>query len=246
FTMDPLSVLREYVAGRRSRRDITTEKGSFGIFDDVAYAKDAKTSLYQYGKTSVFYTLESILHLWDNRNLQHPIYVRNASGAGIMAVTRADRREILEFLVGERTGLPSNHDPLAPLSSTIPLSIFVDLEGPDRKKQKLDPSALKAPRIDHLLNDGPSMQSQQDAGKLRDLNEQLTADKIAALRMKRKNNQRKNITETLDENDLTSENSVMKVDRGDLRDLERTWRVRENCLEAATKSFASVLTVLSG
>eukprot|EP00080_Pristionchus_pacificus_P021005 PDM81025.1 cdc-73 [Pristionchus pacificus] len=246
FTMDPLSVLQEYVAGRRSRRDITTDKGSFVIFDDVAYAKDAKTSLFQYGKTSVFYTLESILYLWDNRNLQHAIYVRNASGAGIMAVTRADRREMLEFLKSERTELPTNHDPLAPLSSTIPLSMFADLEGPERKKQKLDPSAMKAPRIDHLLNDGPSMQTQQDAGELRDLNEQLTADKIAALRMKRKNNQRKNITQTLDEGDLAGGDTTMQVDRGDLRDRERVWRTRDNCLEAATKSFASVLTLLNG
>ncbi|GMS80369.1 hypothetical protein PENTCL1PPCAC_2544 [Pristionchus entomophagus] len=242
--MDPLSVLQEYVAGRRSRRDITNENGSYVIFDDVAYAKDAKTSLFQYGKNGVFYTLESILYLWDNRSLSHPVYVKNASGAGIMAVTRADRREMLEYLQSVRTELPANHDALAPISSTIPLSMFADLEGPERKKQKLDPSAHKAPRIDHLLNDGPSMQTQQDAGELRDLNEQLTADKIAALRMKRKNNQRKNITQTLDEGDLASGDTSMQVDRGDLRDRERVWRTRENCLEAATRSFSSVLTLL--
>lgn len=51
---------------------------------------------------------------------------------------------MLEFLKSERTELPTNHDPLAPLSSTIPLSMFADLEGPERKKQKLDPSAMKA------------------------------------------------------------------------------------------------------
>ncbi|GMT11662.1 hypothetical protein PFISCL1PPCAC_2959, partial [Pristionchus fissidentatus] len=243
-TMDPLVVLQEYASGRRPRRDIETESGSFIIFGDVAYAKDAKTSLFQYGKNHIYYTVESLIYLWDNRALQHAIYVRNASGAGIMAVTRADRREMLDYLKGDRPDLPSNHDKFAPISSTIPLSMFSDLEGPERKKPKLDPSAATAPRIDHLLNDGPSMQTQQDAGEIRDLNEQLTADKIAALRMKRKNNQRKNITQTLDEGDLASADAA-QVDRGDLRDRERVWRTRENCLEAATRSFASVLTMLN-
>lgn len=44
-----------------------------------------------YGRQNEYYTLESLLLLWENREMQHTAYVKDASGKGIQCVTRPDR-----------------------------------------------------------------------------------------------------------------------------------------------------------
>lgn len=61
------------------------------VFGDVAYPRNVKTNLTVYGKQNDYYTLESLLLLWENREMQHTAYVKDASGKGIQCVTRPDR-----------------------------------------------------------------------------------------------------------------------------------------------------------
>ena len=61
------------------------------MFGDVAYPHDAKTNLGVYNKQDEYYSIESILHFWNMRDLQHTAYVRDVSGRGIASITRVQR-----------------------------------------------------------------------------------------------------------------------------------------------------------
>lgn len=61
------------------------------VFGDAAYPRDVRTNLTVYGRQNEYYTLESLLLLWENREMQHTAYVKDASGKGIQCVTRPDR-----------------------------------------------------------------------------------------------------------------------------------------------------------
>lgn len=61
------------------------------IFGDVAFPHDAKTNLSVYNKSDEYYSIESILYLWRNREMTHTTYVKDASGKGIQPITRPQR-----------------------------------------------------------------------------------------------------------------------------------------------------------
>uniref|UniRef100_A0A1I7X0T8 CDC73_N domain-containing protein n=1 Tax=Heterorhabditis bacteriophora TaxID=37862 RepID=A0A1I7X0T8_HETBA len=195
---DPLRFLHEYAIGERQIKEIIHNNEKYFAFGDQAYKKDTPTNLLVYGKQNEYYTIESLWFLWENRSLAHPAYVRDATASNIKAVTRPDRREILEYLKGERSEIPSNHNASQPPPAPIATNRLVPdgpLE-PERKKMKLEPSIAKGQRIDQLLNKDIRG---EDKPELRALNDSLTADKIAALKKKRMNHQKRNIASTMDE-----------------------------------------------
>ena len=109
---DPLKLLQEYASGKREIRELVHvscvmkftsgfkihiapfrfQKGKlYYVFGDIAYPHDAATNFQVYSKADEYYTIESILQLWKNQELQHNIYVKNVSGRGIQPVTRMQR-----------------------------------------------------------------------------------------------------------------------------------------------------------
>ncbi|CAJ0946281.1 unnamed protein product, partial [Mesorhabditis belari] len=244
---DPLKVLRDYAQGKRGFKEITQGDESFYLFDDIAYEKNTKTNLCVYGKENDYYTLESLYFIWERREIPHPAYVKEAAGKGIRAVTRPDRRDLLDYLRGERAEPPTNFDRLAQAATPIPVSRFQEFE-PERKRQKLDTAAPGiAPRIEELLReDGPSTAT-EDETNLRALSDNLTADKIAALRKKKQNHQKRTTTAALDDIEMTTIPTEPTTQRDpELLKRERVWRTRNNCLEAQQKHFSSVLQLLQG
>ena len=53
------------------------------------------------GTTKEYYTLECLLYLLKNINLQHPVYVRQAVNDDVPIVRRPDRKDLLAYLRGE-------------------------------------------------------------------------------------------------------------------------------------------------
>lgn len=103
---DPLKLLQEHAMDKLEVREIihvssimfliisllTIQNGIlYYAFGDVTYPHDAKTNLGVYNKPDEYYTIESILYLWRNREIQHTTYVKEVSGKGIQPVTRMQR-----------------------------------------------------------------------------------------------------------------------------------------------------------
>jgi hypothetical protein len=94
---NPLVVLREYALGQRELTEKTTNgvdtdhQQTCIVFGDIAYQRKAKTNLKVKGKTNEYYSIESLLLLWQNRNLAHTAYVKEAASIAIQPVSRPDR-----------------------------------------------------------------------------------------------------------------------------------------------------------
>ena len=67
-----------------------------------------------------YYTLECLLFLLKNVQLQHPVYVRQAAADSIPVVRRPDRKDLLAYLNGE-TAASASIDKAAPIE--IPIQV---------------------------------------------------------------------------------------------------------------------------
>ncbi|VDM96555.1 unnamed protein product [Thelazia callipaeda] len=251
---DPLKLLHEYAVGRRTMREIKSVLYVFQgnqryyVFGDAAYPRDVRTNLTVYGRQNEYYTLESLLLLWENREMQHTAYVKDASGKGIQCVTRPDRRELLAYLKGEREQPPQTVDLLAPIPAPVPVSRLLDQHEPEVKKPRYDGEENRQ-RIQNLLKGTVDGSKGADVEGVRDLSDKLTADKIAALKNKRKKNMARNTIKSVDDRF----GAAMDIDVPDinedaldreLKSKERVWRNRSSVMEAASKEFTSILSIL--
>ncbi|CAJ0577465.1 unnamed protein product, partial [Mesorhabditis spiculigera] len=235
----PLQVLREYAQGRRTFKEIVQGNDTYYMFDGIVYDKNAKTNLTIYGRTDDYYTLESLYFIWERRDISHPAYVKEAARRSIRAVGRPDRRDLLDYLRGDRQEVPSNFDRLALPTPSIPAFRFKEFE-PEHKRAKLDPSAETT-----VQWEAGSATSAVDESNLHELDDNSTADKIAALREKTANHQKR--ATVLDDMDITTDEAV-PLPPSILRKLERVWHTRSNCMESRIKNndFSCVLKVIQG
>uniref|UniRef100_A0A914RXU5 Uncharacterized protein n=1 Tax=Parascaris equorum TaxID=6256 RepID=A0A914RXU5_PAREQ len=189
-------------------REIKQGHERYFAFGDVAYPRDVKTNLIVYGKQNEYYTLESLLLLWENREMQHTAYVKDASGKGIQCVTRPDRRELLAYLKGEREQPPQNVDVLAPIPAPIPLSRLNDQNEPEPKKARYDGEESRLVAANPEPTHGFGNRSFATAM------------------------------------DLDVPETVTDVIDRELKNKERVWKNRTSVMEAASKDFTPILSIL--
>ncbi|EHB12236.1 Parafibromin [Heterocephalus glaber] len=96
---DVLSVLRQY---NIQKKEIVV-KGDEVIFEEFSWPKNVKTNYVVWGtgkegQPREYYTLGSILFLFNNVHLSHPVYVRRAATENIIMV---DRKDLLGYLNDE-------------------------------------------------------------------------------------------------------------------------------------------------
>lgn len=133
------------------------------------------------GAPKEYYTLECLLFLLKNIQLQHPVYVRQAAAENIPVVRRPDRKDLLAYLNGE-TAASASIDKAAPIEIPIQVRRVVgatqsgntnlgssslisgdDTELPASKKPRMEDqqmqrvkeqlaARLEAPRQDNLIN----------------------------------------------------------------------------------------------
>lgn len=242
-----MKLLHEFAIGRRNMREMKQGHERYFVFGDVAYPPDVKTNLTVYGKQNEYYTLESLLLLWENRDMPHTAYVKDASGKGVQCVTRPDRRELLAYLKGERDQAPTTVDLLAPIPAPIPLSRLVDQNEPETKKARYDGEENRQ-RIQNLLMGTVNEGDKSSSGEgVRDLSDKLTADKIAALKNKRKKNMARNTIKSVDDSvpmEVDVPEMVPDATDRDLKNKERVWKNRTSIMEAASKEFTPILSLL--
>ncbi|KAI1298179.1 Parafibromin [Halotydeus destructor] len=164
---DPLSLLRQYNV---SKREIT-ERGNMVCFGEYCWPKTTNTSYLVYGSTrdgpgKEYYSLECLLFLLKNVSLTHPIYVKQAAIEHVPAVRRPDRRELLDYLSGEKATSQSI-DKSAPIELPVPVSEVLKTLGDSEKEEKYSKTALSG-----ISDDGPTpakIRSENDVQKEREL-----------------------------------------------------------------------------
>ncbi|VDD88604.1 unnamed protein product [Enterobius vermicularis] len=244
---DPLKLLHDYAVGRRTMRELKQGHDRYFVFGDVAYPRDVKTNLTVYSRPNEYYTLEALLCLWENREMPHTAYVKDASGRGMQCVTRPDRRELLAYLKGEREQPPQSVDVLAPIPAPIPVSRLIDQNEPEIKKLRYDGEENRQ-RIQNLLMGTVTEDIKSSSEGVRDLSDKLTADKIAALKNKRKKNMARNTIKAVDDFPVSMELDVSEMgadvlDR-EMKNKERVWKNRKSIMESASKDFTPILSLL--
>ncbi|KAK4019888.1 hypothetical protein OUZ56_001889 [Daphnia magna] len=210
---DPLSLLRQFNV---NKKEIIEREGQI-IFGEFSWPKTVKTNylIYGSGKDGAprdYYTLECLLFLLKNVQLQHPVYVRQAAADSIPVVRRPDRKDLLAYLNGE-TAASASIDKAAPIEIPIQVRRIAgtaqaggsglgigsgigvdDNEVPASKKPRLEDqqmqrvkevlaARLEAPRQDSLIN----------VNKIQSLSEAMSIETIASLKAKRIANKRKTI-----------------------------------------------------
>jgi parafibromin len=252
-----------------------------------------KNSTGKDGRPKDYYTLECLAFLIKNRDLQHPLYVKNAGTRNISVVSRPDRRELLMYLDGEIETTPSI-DKNAPLEITMQRPFpFIKPVGNKRNlaldEEKMDTSDNS--KLNKLANEGEEQEKMDDSSSklfqhasskkeqfigrltkkfdesaeqstrpitenIMPLSEQLTKEKIAAIKAKKKAQQRKQVGVELDDDLLTNisknkdqDNLVMKadysqIDRDDndaimkeISQRESVTRTRFTVLQSTGKQF---------
>ncbi|TKR72904.1 hypothetical protein L596_020288 [Steinernema carpocapsae] len=243
---DPLRLLREHTTGRRPLRELDCNGEVYYVFGDVAYPRDVKTSLSVYNRDGEFYSLQALLTLWEKRQQQHTVYVRDVTALSIQVVTRFDRKELIDYLEGHRNELPSNYSVYATAPPPTPLARLQTALGensePDRKKMKMDKDARGNRLVDRLLDENGG-QAAEDS-EVRSLSNELTVERIAELKNKVKKQKRHQI-KTVDniDGDFDGAEGTAIIDRVK-GSKERVWRTRSTCLVAPNKNFSSILSVL--
>lgn len=222
-------------------KEIIHNNEKYYAFGDRAYHKDTETNLLVYGKQNDYYTIDALLFLWEHRAKTHPSYVRDATAANVKVVSRPDRREILDYLSGNRLEIPANHNPSHAPAPGIAISRLVPetVEEPEAKKLKLEHNAR--PRVDQLLN-----KERVDPSEVRALNESLTADKIAALKQKRLTHQKTKIAAVDPEmisGGAPTEPLVTRYSM-DVRKVERVYKTRKTVMNATKKTYTFLFDVL--
>ncbi|KAJ1371743.1 hypothetical protein KIN20_033743 [Parelaphostrongylus tenuis] len=236
-----LRYLCEVASGQLPMKEIIHNNEKYYAFGDRAYHKDTETNLLVYGKQNDYYTIDALLFLWEHRAKTHPSYVRDATAANVKVVSRPDRREILDYLSGNRLEIPANHNPSHAPAPGIDIKRLVPetVEEPEAKKLKLEHNAR--PRVDQLLN-----KDRVDPSEVRALNDSLTADKIAALKQKRLTHQKTKIA-AVDPDIMAggapTEPLVTRYSM-DVRKVERVYGVRKTVMNASKKTFTFVFDLL--
>jgi len=111
--MDPLMALRDFtIAGKLPQEVLTADNRKMFVFDNLAYPTKTKTNYKMYTAASAkaknqsvmnteYYTLESLVYLYQNITLAHSIYMRQAQKDNIAVTKRPDRLAIINFLKGK-------------------------------------------------------------------------------------------------------------------------------------------------
>lgn len=245
---DVLSILRQYNINKKK----IIEKDDQVLFGEFAWPKDAKTNyvIYGTGRDGVsqkeYYTLDSILFLLKNVQLNHSQYVRRTAADNIPVVRRPDRRDLLAYLNGELATSTS-------IDKSAPLEI---LPRPAQFKRPLEDTQLdsgKKVHFDEEVRHGKELMAQKleerkerplaSTGSIRSLSKTMSVEWIAAIKAKRKAKKRGSVK--TDEDDLGTttleQRSFIDAEVDVTRDImsrERLWKTRSSVLRSNGKIFS--------
>ncbi|CAF1152172.1 unnamed protein product [Rotaria sp. Silwood1] len=251
---DALSLLRQFTI---ENKEYTIENDRF-VFNDLAYTKDIKTNylVYGTGKDNTpkdYYTLESIVFLLKNVDLQHANYVKKAAEKGIPAISRPDRKDLLAYLNGQ-AHTADRIDRNAPLEIAMQRPLQVNKR--PAEDPRLDNAKLARVEDDDMQKLKDRREKKFDeknkeitADQIRPLSGELSTEAILKLRAKIRATARDKIVD-LKENEDTPEPSTeplpITADTFEIMKRERTWRNRTTVLQSSNKNFAkNILLILN-
>lgn len=244
---DVLSILRQYTI---EKKEIVV-KGDEVIFGPLSWPKNVQTNFVMWaaekkGQPREYYTLECILFLLNNVHLSHPVYVRRAAAENVPVVRRPDRKDLLGYLYGETSTCASIDRSLPPeigLQRCPQVKRAADAVVAEAKKPRLDNEEcirLDRERLAARLEGHKEGVVQTE--RIRSLSEDMTVEKIAAIKAKIMAKKRSTIKTDLDEGttDL-KRRSFVDAEADVTREIvsrERVWRTRNTILQSTGKTFA--------
>jgi len=247
---DPLSLLRQY---NINKKEIIERDGHI-IFGEFSWPKNVKTNYLKYGSgkkgaPKEYYTLECLLYILKNVNLQHSVYVRQAAAEDIPAVNRPDRKELLAYLNGETTTCASI-DKSAPLEIPTQVKRPLESEGGESLSKKARYEEQQVQKVKEKLAarlDGNKKEASVNLENIKSLSETMSSEKIAAIKAKRLAIKRVTIKRN-DADDGPDLRAILDFDVHSTKDIisrERQWRTRTTILQSSGKIFAkNILLIL--
>jgi parafibromin len=252
---DPLSLLRQYNINKKE----IIERELHIIFGEFSWPKNVKTNYLKYGSgkkgaPKEYYTLECLLYILKNVNLQHSVYVRQAAAEDIPAVNRPDRKELLAYLNGETTTCASI-DKSAPLEIPTQVKRPMESDGMDSMAKKARYEDTQVQKVKEQLAarlDVNRKEASVNIDNIKSLSETMSVEKIAAIKAKRLANKRVTIKRNdNDDNGVGPDlRAILDFDVDSTKDIisrERQWRTRTTILQSTGKVFAkNILAILQG
>jgi len=250
---DPLSLLRQY---NIHRKQIVERDGNI-IFGEFSWPKTVKTNYVIWGtgkdgSPKEYYTLECLLYLLNNINLQHPVYVRQSASEDIPIVRRPDRKDLLAYLKGD-TQTAAAIDKSAPLEmpTQVKRGAEDNLESDKIKKLRIDESTSQMIKSQLAKKYGAAADGGNlvATGNIKALSEELTPNKIAEIKAKMFAKRRTRIKAGEDDTEKGGLISFADLESDRTKEIlgrERQWRTRTTILQSNGKQFAkNVLAILA-
>lgn len=253
---DPLSLLRQYNINKKE----IIERDSQIIFGEFSWPKSVKTNYLKYGSGKKgapreYYTLECLLYLLKNVQLQHSVYVRQCAAEDIPAVNRPDRKELLAFLNGE-TSTCASIDKSAPLEIPTQVKRAFESDGSTldsiAKKARYENTQVQKVREQLAARlDVNKKEASVNIDNIKSLSETMSVEKIAAIKAKRLANKRTTIKRHDNDDAMgTDLRAILDFDVDQTKGIisrERQWRTRTTILQSSGKIFAkNILAILQG
>uniref|UniRef100_A0A6B2EFK9 Parafibromin n=1 Tax=Phlebotomus kandelakii TaxID=1109342 RepID=A0A6B2EFK9_9DIPT len=251
---DPLSLLRQY---NINKKEIVEREGQI-IFGEFLWPKHVKTNYLKYGSGKKgapreYYTLECLLYLLKNVQLQHSVYVRQCAAEDIPAVNRPDRKELLQYLNGESSTCESI-DKSAPLEIPTQVKRTIEPDGNESLAKKARFEDTQVQKVKEQLAarlDVNKKEASVNIDNIKSLSETMSVEKIAAIKAKRLANKRTTIKRNDNDDAMgTDLRAILDFDVDSTKDIisrERQWRTRTTILQSTGKVFAkNILAILQG
>ncbi|GAB0095830.1 CDC73 [Sergentomyia squamirostris] len=250
---DPLSLLRQY---NINKKEIIEREGQI-IFGEFSWRKDVKTNYLKYGSgkrgAREYYTLECLLYLLKNVQLQHSVYVRQCAAEDILPVNRPDRKELLAYLNGE-TSTCDSIDKSAPLEIPTQVKRTIETDGNESLAKKARFEDTQVQKVKEQLAarlDVNKKEASVNIDNIKSLSETMSVEKIAAIKAKRLANKRTTIKRNDNDDTMgTDLRAILDFDVDSTKDIisrERQWRTRTTILQSTGKVFAkNIFAILQG
>ncbi|KAG4071525.1 hypothetical protein HA402_011679 [Bradysia odoriphaga] len=249
---DPLSLLRQY---NINKKEIIEREGQI-IFGEFSWPKNVKTNYLKYGSGKKgapreYYTLECLLYLLKNVQLQHSVYVRQCAAEDIPAVNRPDRKELLAYLNGD-TATCASIDKSAPLEIPTQVKRPIESDGLDSIAKKARYEDTQVQQVRERLAarlDVNKKEASVNIDNIKSLSEAMSVEKIAAIKAKRLANKRTTIKRNDNDDAMgTDLRAILDFDVDSTKDIisrERQWRTRTSILQSTGKMFAkNIMAIL--
>lgn len=157
-TESPLALLRECIRNNQqvelkdSENNVVRSVADANtiVLGNVALPRNTPTNFKKTGGSSEFYTLDTLIFLYLNSELDNSTYIRECRDKSIDNVAIIDRRRALDYLTGKVESVPNVVEPTAEKRSASEVADETKGKDEGAKRVKIAPTAKDSDNIDFV------------------------------------------------------------------------------------------------